>query len=563
MKKKFLSVLLTLVMVLAMMPMATGVAFAEGPVEGAGTQASPWLFGATTPSDVRVWLEEVTPQTDPKTYKLYFQGTGEMMNLDQAMDLPWLSKDKDKRNNILSVEISEGITSIGNYACSGCMNIESIEIPASVTNIGKRAFSACKNLATVTFLATIPPTLGSEVFYNCASLTSIHIPDESGYAYDLATGWSTYLPIVKRTNPWKIGTPTDSAVIAYLVKTSETPEEYKLVIEGTGDMKGFASSPDQDWLAQRANITEVQIGEGITSIGDYVFANFASLTSITIPESIKKIGDKAFEWSGLEEVIFSGNPTVEFIGDASFGCCKQLESIVIPESVTEIKDEAFGNCGLLEVTVLSNIPARLQNDDTFIDCDDLISIYVPAESVGAYKAADGWKAYADNIKAIPGTESAPSYDIEKYREVLAEAERLQAEIDAKRAAETAEKPVGTPLTVAQAKALVKEMVPVVRTENQARGIKVFLQDSPAINRLKASGFKVLYDFYRAESNTVPKAEDYKITTVVNKEEPWYLNTAAKKGKKYYYKAVAKVYDANGELVAETELTQGKYGCRTR
>ncbi len=51
--------------------------------------------------------------------------------------------------------------------------------------------------------------------------------------------------------------------------------------------------------------------------------------------------------------------------------------------------------------------------------------------------------------------------------------------------------------------------------------------------------------------------------ILDKVDSWYLNTAAKKGKKYYYKAVAKVYDENGELVAETELTQGKYGCRTR
>ena len=60
----------------------------------------------------------------------------------------------------------------------------------------------------------------------------------------------------------------------------------------------------------------------------------------------------------------------------------------------------------------------------------------------------------------------------------------------------------------------------------------------------------------------PSASDYKITKVVNKAEPWYLNTAAKMGKKYYYKAVAKVLDKEGNVVATTELSQGKYGCRT-
>ncbi len=160
------------------------------------------------------------------------------------------------------------------------------------------------------------------------------------------------------------------------------------------------------------------------------------------------------------------------------------------------------------------------------------------------------------------TSFVPSFDIEKYREVLAEAERLQTEIDAKRAAETAEPIVGAPLTEAQAKALVTEMVPVVRTENVARGVRVYLQENPAIDRLKASGYKVLYDFYRVESQTVPTADRYKITTVVNKAEPWYLNTAAQAGKKYYYKVVAKVYNKEDVLLKETELTQAKYGCRT-
>lgn len=113
------------------------------------------------------------------------------------------------------------------------------------------------------------------------------------------------------------------------------------------------------------------------------------------------------------------------------------------------------------------------------------------------------------------------------------------------------------------KALAQGTTVVVRTENVKRGIKVYVQDNDEVAKAKAEGYKVLYDFYRAEGKTAPSSDQYKITKVINKEEPWYLNTAAKKGHKYYYKAVAKIIDEDGNVIATTELTQGLYGCRTR
>ena len=40
------------------------------------------------------------------------------------------------------------------------------------------------------------------------------------------------------------------------------------------------------------------------------------------------------------------------------------------------------------------------------------------------------------------------------------------------------------------------------------------------------------------------------------------NTTGKKGTKCYYKARLAVYDTDGNLVAQTELKQCKYGLRT-
>ncbi len=434
----------------------------------------------------------------------------------------------------VNLESCSQLETIGLLAFGSCSKLAKITIPASVSNIMGSAFDGCTNLATVTCLAITPPILNPSAFTNCNALSTIYVPAESVAAYKSAAGWSTYASKITTTaegtylNPWQIGATTPSNVNAWLVENTPAanPKTYTLHIEGNGAMKQLGPfDEDRPWNGYKSSISSVQISEGITSICDAAFKDCTALTNVTIPASVASIIDCAF---------------------------KECTS-------------------LTTVTCLATTPPAL-GTNIFDGCTSLATIYVPYEAVEAYKSAANWSTYANIIQAIPGTEpQAPSigyfvYDVEKYREILAEAQKLQAEIDAKLAEKKQteeEKPIGTPITVEQAKALVTEMVPVVRTENQARGIMVTMSDSPAINRLKASGFKVLYDFYRAESNTVPAAEDYKITKVINKEEPWYLNTAAQAGKKYFYKAVAKVYDKDGNLVEETELTQGKYGMRTR
>ncbi len=51
--------------------------------------------------------------------------------------------------NITSVEIGEGITSIGSHAFYDCINLTSITIPSSVNNIVNDAFSGCDKLTEV------------------------------------------------------------------------------------------------------------------------------------------------------------------------------------------------------------------------------------------------------------------------------------------------------------------------------------------------------------------------------------------------------------------------------
>ena len=105
------------------------------------------------------------------------------------------------------------------------------------------------------------------------------------------------------------------------------------------------------------------------------------MTSVTIPNSVTSIGDEAFS------------------------DCSGLTSITIPNSVTWIGKGAFAYCeGLTFITCEASTPPDC-GDDVFYEVDKSIPLYVPAESVEAYKAADQWKDFGDNIKPIQAAEA--------------------------------------------------------------------------------------------------------------------------------------------------------------
>ena len=69
-------------------------------------------------------------------------GTGDMTDYSSEYDVPWCSN----RTVVSTVIISDGITSIGDWAFYHCDNLTSISMPDSITAIGIRAFSETKNL---------------------------------------------------------------------------------------------------------------------------------------------------------------------------------------------------------------------------------------------------------------------------------------------------------------------------------------------------------------------------------------------------------------------------------
>ena len=152
---------------------------------------------------------------------------------------------------------------------------------------------------------------------------------------------------------------------------------------------------EDDAFHECPRLASINIPEGVKSIGSCAFAGASALTEIAIPQSVTTIGENAFAATGLHSIIIpEGVAIIEY---ATFYNCKSLNSIVLPSTITSIGDRTFDYCYELKeihckattpptlemFSLLSNIPGR--------------KIYVPHGSVEAYKTAENWSNFAEQI----------------------------------------------------------------------------------------------------------------------------------------------------------------------
>ena len=77
--------------------------------------------------------------------------------------------------------------------------------------------------------------------------------------------------------------------------------------------------------------------------------------------------------------------------------CQKLTSLTLPTTITNIGYHSFDECNaLVEIHCKATTPPTLEQY-AFEDVVTGRKIYVPHDSVEAYKTADGWSDFADQI----------------------------------------------------------------------------------------------------------------------------------------------------------------------
>ena len=212
---------------------------------------------------------QLTENTDdPSTYTLTIRGSGAMEDYLMSGHQPWRSF----RDQITSVVISPGITSIGDCAFTLFSKLIHVDIADSVISIGDRAFSYCSSLTDIKIPQSVT-YIGGVVFRECTNLSSITLSNNI---------------------------------------TSIGPFAFE----------------------KCTNLTSITIPGSVTAIGPNAFEDCTNLTSITIPGSVISISWNVFDGcTSLNDIRYSG--TSESVISALSGYAPTLVTFDYGDKVPE------------------------------------------------------------------------------------------------------------------------------------------------------------------------------------------------------------------------------------
>ena len=310
--------------------------------------------------------EKLTWTYYQSTKTLTIDGTGNMSDYDESpvnggYVAPWIRQINTQ--NIQNVVISDGVTSIGDFAFYLCDKINNITISDSVTSIGDNAFLWCDSLPEVKIPNSVTH-IGERAFSNCTALTSITIP----------------------------GSVTDIGDYAFYDCSDITAITLSEGVKNIGE-SAFGSC---------SSITKITIPDSVTSIGVWAFNGCSALKNITLSDGITNIGYQAFYNTGYynadgeesnwkNNTLYIGNYLIEVnaqkLNNGILNGEIPSEYIIKPGTKT-IADMAFTDCkGYIEYKDFENcvgltsikLPDGMVNigNGVFDGCTKLASIEIP------------------------------------------------------------------------------------------------------------------------------------------------------------------------------------------
>ena len=318
MKKRLLSMILALGMMLTILPVNAITAWAEN-----GKTIQSGNCGTGGSDNVTYVLTQNNDDNTNKTYTLTISGNGKMNDYsDYSYNYaPWNSV-----NYAITQVVFEGdITTIGNYSFYRCTRLTSITIPNSVISIGTGAFLDCTGLKEI----TMPDdsnfklhSIGAYAFEDCRSLKSITIPSSVQSIGEHA--------FYESFGSLKVYWPT--------VLSDHITVDDELGYNATYYYPGYKSA----WDVQKSKISNFQ---GLNSVRYYcdvtIDANGGTFSDGTKTKVVKKVWSK--ENLTQEQVKAIGvpkNAQKAFFGwkYKPFYITENLENVVIEDSMTFCAD---------------------------------------------------------------------------------------------------------------------------------------------------------------------------------------------------------------------------------
>lgn len=298
------------------------------------------------------------------------------------------------KNRVHSVEVSEGVESIGDRAFKGMPSLQAVSFPESLARIGSESFAGCVELSE----AELGPGLkhiGDRAFSGCPRLAMLAVGcDLDHCGADVFDG---------------SGAAEGVDGIEVVVTASSIPEGmfrsssegglklFSLVLDGVRSI-GDSAFRDADLDSIELPPSVSSIGayafagssisatsfEGIPSIGGYAFSGCHGLAHVDLSH-FSSIPEGAFKDSSVEEAVFSIR--LKTIGPSAFEGTR-LREAVLPGSLDSVGSRAFADCICLEHAAFTHDLVRL-SDHAFSGCVSLKTVEVQNTSYCGSGVFDG------------------------------------------------------------------------------------------------------------------------------------------------------------------------------
>ena len=229
-------------------------------------------------NEVKTWLDSQPTNTASTPYEIIITNAP-ASGYDSALNVD------GRFVSIVGMEMSSGVTTIGDSAFYNCKGLTSVTIPEGVTTIGKNAFYNCTGLTSITIPSSVT-YIGYQAFRDCSSLTSVTIS------------------------------------------------------EGVTSINTGA-------FLDCSSLTSIVIPSSVTFIGSNAFTRCSSLTSVVIPESVTEIDTAAFyNCSSLTSVFMYPSFSENLMKSNSFsGTPSTLKLYVPPSKLSGWQSAALSSYG--------------------------------------------------------------------------------------------------------------------------------------------------------------------------------------------------------------------------
>ena len=337
---------------------------------------------------------------------------------------------------VTSVSMPEGITSIGQYAFSGCQNLESVTLPETLTTLGSEAFYGCKNLESVALPESLTTLGGSafkscsslkavkipskvtaipdQCFYGCSSLESVTIPEGvTAIGYDAFSGCKfNALTLPSTITSIGGGAFSNNFNLQSIICNATTPPVL--------DDYAFSSTTDKDIKVPLSSIVAYRQAEGWKNFTNYYGEEVASdgiTYRINEKEAVVAAAEAILtEANILSSVEFEGNqyPVIK-INSSVFSDNINLTAVTLPEGLVEIGTYAFRECQNLASVTLPELLTTLGHN-AFYQCTNLESVKIPNTVTSIKHRAF---QYCCNLESIIIPSSVNSIGISAFSECKA------------------------------------------------------------------------------------------------------------------------------------------------